>query len=231
MTSHFLASPKRTAGGTSTHEEAMQSQSVSRMFVLSKIFRPFFEQPAKLMATMLRKSGEQSSGAWPGAGQRRSLRRTEHNESHKLHRYEVAADTANYWNAVCEAASCGGPAPQMSSSILSAMRCAASRNCCHGPVGSVPLGDVRGRCMVDQPLGQARGQHELSVGDGDEAVSERMEPESGPARLADARVEVLDGFEMSGRAVHGRKHPASRLSGELLPLGEPALSGWRQADG
>ena len=42
--------------------------------------------------------------------------------------------------------------------------------------------------MVDQPLGQAGRQHELAVGDGDEAVAERMEPEFRPARLADARL-------------------------------------------
>ena len=50
-----------------------------------------------------------------------------------------------------------------------------------------------------------------------------MEPEPGPARLADARVEVLDGFEMPGRAGLGRKHPASCLSGESLSFCEPTL--------
>lgn len=54
--------------------------------------------------------------------------------------------------------------------------------------------------MVDQPLGQAGRQHELAVGDGDEAVAQRVEPEPCPARLADARVEMLDGFEMAGGA-------------------------------
>ena len=34
---------------------------------------------------------------------------------------------------------------------------------------------------------------------------------------------MLDGFEVAGRAGRGREHPAPRLPGELLPLGEPAL--------
>lgn len=93
----------------------------------------------------------------------------------------------------------------------------------HGPVGGVSFGNVLGRGMVDQPLGQAGRQHEFAVGDGDEAVAERMEPEFRAARLADARVEMLDGFEMAGGAGLGRKHPAPRLPGESLPLCEAAL--------
>ena len=93
----------------------------------------------------------------------------------------------------------------------------------HGPVGGVALGDVLGWRVVDQPLGQAGRQHEFSIGDGDEAVAERMEPEFRPAGLADARVEMLDRFEMAGGAGLGRKHPAPRLPRELLPLGEAAL--------
>ena len=93
----------------------------------------------------------------------------------------------------------------------------------HGPVGGVALGDVLGGGVVDQPLGQAGRQYELAVGDGDEAVAQRMEPELRPARLSDARIEMLDGFEVAGRADLGRKHPAARLPCELLPLGDPAL--------
>ena len=93
----------------------------------------------------------------------------------------------------------------------------------HGPVGGVALGDVLRRGMVDQPLGQASRQHELAVGDGDEAVAERMEPEFCPARLADARIEMLDGFEVAGCAGLGRKHPRPRRPVELLAFGEPAL--------
>ena len=77
--------------------------------------------------------------------------------------------------------------------------------------------------MIDQPLGQAGRQHELAVGDGDEAVAECMEPEFRPARLADACIEVLDGFEMAGRTGLGRKHPRLRLSRISFPLREPAL--------
>ena len=77
--------------------------------------------------------------------------------------------------------------------------------------------------MVDQPLGQAGRQHERAVGDGDEAVAERVEPELRSALLADARIEMLDGFEVAGRAGLDGEHPAARLPCELLPLGEPAL--------
>ena len=93
----------------------------------------------------------------------------------------------------------------------------------HGPVGGVALSDVIGRGVVDQPLGQAGRQHELAVGDRDEAVAECMEPEFRPARLADARIEMLDGFEMAGRAGLGRKHPSVHLRREPIPLGKTAL--------
>ena len=93
----------------------------------------------------------------------------------------------------------------------------------HGPVGGIALGDVLGRGVVDQPLGQAGREHELAVGDCDEAVAQCMEPEFRPARLANARIEMLDRFEMAGRAGLGWKHPGPRLPRELLPLGEAAL--------
>ena len=73
--------------------------------------------------------------------------------------------------------------------------------------------------MVDQPLGEAGRQHEFAVGDGDEAVAQGMEPELRPARLADARVEMLHGFEVAGRAGLGRKHPGPRLPCKPLPRG------------
>ena len=98
-----------------------------------------------------------------------------------------------------------------------------------GPVGGVALRDVLGRGVVDEPLGQAGRQHEFVVGDGDEAVAQRMEPESRPARVADARIDMLDGFEMAARADLGRKHPALRLPGELFPFDEPALQDGRRA--
>ena len=44
-----------------------------------------------------------------------------------------------------------------------------------------------------------------------------------PPRLSDARIEMLDGFEVAGRAGLGGEHPAARLPCELLPFGEPAL--------
>ena len=101
----------------------------------------------------------------------------------------------------------------------------------HGPVGGIALGDVLGRGMIHQSLGQAGREHELAVGDGDEAVAQGMEPEFRPAGLADARIEMLDGFEMAGRAGLGRKHPAPRLLGEPLPLREAALQDGRELAG
>ena len=58
----------------------------------------------------------------------------------------------------------------------------------HGPVGGVALGHVLGPGMIDQPLGEARRQHQLAVRHGDEAVAKGMEPEPRAARLADACV-------------------------------------------
>ena len=55
----------------------------------------------------------------------------------------------------------------------------------HRPVGGVALGDVLRPGMVDQPLGEARRQHQVAVGDADEAVAKRVEPELRPAGLAD----------------------------------------------
>ena len=54
-----------------------------------------------------------------------------------------------------------------------------------GPVGGVAIGEVAGRCMVHQPLGQPMGQQEVALGDGDEGVAETVVPEVRPARLAD----------------------------------------------
>ena len=113
------------------------------------------------------------------------------------------------------------PADQLVDPVGDALGGAAQLR--HGPVGGVALGDVLGGGMVDQPLGQAGRQHELAVGDGDEAVAERMEPEFRPAGLADAGIEMLDGFEMAGGAGLGRKHPGPRLPVELLAFGAPAL--------
>lgn len=71
---------------------------------------------------------------------------------------------------------------------------------CHGPVGGAAVGAFLGRGMVEQPLGQAGRQHEIAVGDGDEAVAWRMIPNFRAARLSDAPIEMLDGFEMAERA-------------------------------
>ena len=52
-----------------------------------------------------------------------------------------------------------------------------------------PLGDIVGPGVVDQPLGERGGQHQLALSNGDEGVAQPVEPELGPARLADAGVE------------------------------------------
>ena len=76
---------------------------------------------------------------------------------------------------------CGAGAPAaIISSILFATFWAASRSWVHGPVGGVALGHILGPGMVDEALGQARGQHQLAVGDGDEAFAQRVEPETAP---------------------------------------------------
>lgn len=66
-------------------------------------------------------------------------------------------------------------------------------------------------------------QHEFAIRDGDETVVERVGPESRAARFPNAHVEMHDGFEIAGCAGLARKHPASRLPGELSPLCVPAL--------
>ena len=43
-------------------------------------------------------------------------------------------------------------------------------------LGRVALGHVVGPGVVDQPLGQARRQHQVAVGDADEAVAKGVEP-------------------------------------------------------
>ena len=112
-------------------------------------------------------------------------------------------------------------ANQLVDTIGNARRCVAQLR--HGPVGGVALGDVIGRGMVDQPLGEDCWQHGLTVGNGSEAVSEGMEPEPRPASPADAGVQMLDGFEVAGRTCLWRKHPTLRHPRGSVPLREPAL--------
>ena len=93
----------------------------------------------------------------------------------------------------------------------------------HGPVGGVALGHVPGPGMVDEALCQAGGQHQLAVGDGNEAVAQCMEPEPCPARLADAGVEMPQALDMAGPGSRRREHPGAGSLGEIVPLGAAAL--------
>ena len=62
-----------------------------------------------------------------------------------------------------------------------------------GPVGGIAFGDVVGAGVVDQPLGEGGGQHQLALGDGDEAVPQAVKPELGAAGLADVLLSVQIG--------------------------------------
>ena len=78
--------------------------------------------------------------------------------------------------------------------------------------------------MVDQPLGEAVGEHQFAVGHGDEAVAQRVEPELRPARLADTGVQVLHAaVDMAGPADIGREHPAPAVLGEMRAFGAAAF--------
>ena len=57
-----------------------------------------------------------------------------------------------------------------------------------GPVGGVAFGDVVRAGVVDEAFREGGGQHQLALGDGDEAVSQPVKPELGAAGLADAAV-------------------------------------------
>ena len=101
----------------------------------------------------------------------------------------------------------------------------------HGPVGSVAFGDVIGAGMVDEPLGQRGMQHELSLGNGDETVPEAVEPELGPAGLADTGVEMMGILDMARGADPGRKHPVANTGGQVGDRGLAALENGRELPG
>ena len=86
-----------------------------------------------------------------------------------------------------------------------------------GPGGSVPLGDVTGRRMVHQSLGQGVRQHQLAFGNRDEAVTHPVEPELRTPGLADAAVEIGQLHEIPRAAGGGGKHPAALQMAALGP--------------
>ena len=87
-----------------------------------------------------------------------------------------------------------------------------------GPVGGIAFGDIVWGGVIDEALGEGGGQHQLALGDGDEAVPQTVEPELGAAGLADAAVEMMDVLHMAGGAGRGGKHPSrARRAGSRRP--------------
>ena len=78
-----------------------------------------------------------------------------------------------------------------------------------GPVGGVAFGDVVRAGVVDEAFREGGGQHQLALGDGDEAVPQAVKPELGAAGLADAAVEMMDILHMAGGAGGRGKHPVT----------------------
>ena len=72
-----------------------------------------------------------------------------------------------------------------------------------GPVCRLPLRDIVGPGVVDQPLGERGVQHQFTLGDGDEAIGKPVETELRSARLANAGVEVMQILDMAGGAGGG----------------------------
>ncbi len=85
--------------------------------------------------------------------------------------------------------------------------------------------------MVDQPLGERGGQHQLALGNGDEAVAQAVEPELGPAGLADAGVEMMRVLDVAGRARRRREHPLANAFGQIRDGGPAAFENGRELIG
>ena len=107
-------------------------------------------------------------------------------------------------------------------------RCAELRD---GPVGGVAFGDIVGAGVVDEALGEGGGQHQLALGDGDEAVPQAVEPEHGAAGLADAAVEMVDILHMAGSAGWRGKHPVANAGRVVVGRGQAAFENGRELPG
>jgi len=70
---------------------------------------------------------------------------------------------------------------------------------------------------------RSRGQHQFALGDGDEVVAQTVEPELGPARLADAGVEMMRVLDMAGRAGRRWEHPVANAFGQIRGGGSAAF--------
>ena len=82
--------------------------------------------------------------------------------------------------------------------------------------------------MVDQPLGQRRRQHQLALGDSNEAVAQPVEPELGAAGLADAGIEMMRVLDMAGGAGGGGEHPIADMIRVVAGLGQAAFENGRE---
>ena len=69
--------------------------------------------------------------------------------------------------------------------------------------------------MVHQPLGERGRQHQLALGSGDEGIAQAVEPELGPAGLADAGIEMVRVLDVAGRAGRRREHPLADAFGQI----------------
>ena len=85
--------------------------------------------------------------------------------------------------------------------------------------------------MVDQSLGERGGQHQLALGNGDEAVPQAVELELGPAGLADAGVEMMRVLDMAGRAGRRREYPRANTFGQVCGGGPAAFENGRDLPG
>ena len=75
------------------------------------------------------------------------------------------------------------------------------------PVCRMSCGHIGGPGVVYQPLGEGTVQHQFTLGDGDEAIAEPVEPELRSARLADAAIDVMRILDVAGGAGRRREYP------------------------
>ncbi len=99
------------------------------------------------------------------------------------------------------------------------------------PHSSVSLGDIVGPGVVDQPLGERGGKHQLALGNGDEGVAQAVEPELGPAGLADAGIEMMRVLDVAGCAGRRREHPLPDAFGQACGGGLAAFENGRELIG
>ena len=85
--------------------------------------------------------------------------------------------------------------------------------------------------MVDEALGEGGGQHQLTLGDGDETVPYAVEPELGAAGLADAAVEMVVILHMACSAGWRGKHPVANAGRVFVDRGQAAFENGRELPG